>query len=47
MLNLVQFNNTKYYLKKAIIMLNDILNDNKTTKEFKNYIKFTYKSMLK
>jgi glycosyltransferase involved in cell wall biosynthesis len=47
MLNLVKLNNTEYYLKKAIIMLNDILNDNKTTKEFKNYIKLSYNSMLK
>ena len=47
MLNLVKLNNTEYFLKKAKIMLNDILNDNKTTKEFKEYIKFSYKSMLK
>jgi glycosyltransferase involved in cell wall biosynthesis len=47
MLNLVKLNNTEYFLKKAKIMLNDIINDNKTTKEFKKYIKFSYKSMLK
>ena len=47
MLNLVKLNNTEYFLKKAKIMLNDIINDNKTTKEFKEYIKFSYKSMLK
>lgn len=46
-LNLEKYNKTKYYLKKAKIMLNDILNDNKATLEFKNYIKFFYKKILK
>jgi len=45
-LNLKKINNT-FFLNKAKIMFNEILNDNKTSKEFKNYIKFSYKSILK
>jgi hypothetical protein len=47
LLFLGKLNNTKYFLKKTKNMLNDIINDNKTTQEFKNYIKFSYKSILK
>ena len=46
-LNLTKYNNTEYYLKKVKIMLNDILNDNNATLEFKNYIKCFYKAILK
>lgn len=45
-LNLKTFNNT-FFLNKAKFMFNEILNDNKISKEFKNYIKFYYKSILK
>ena len=46
-LNLRKYNNTIYFLKKAKIMINDIINDNKTSMEFKNYLKFSYKLILK
>lgn len=46
-LNLTKYNNTEYYIKKVKIMLNDILNDNNATLEFKNYIKIFYKKILK
>jgi hypothetical protein len=46
-LNLVKINNTKYYLGEAKMMLNEVINDKKTNKKFKNYIKFSYKSLLK
>ena len=47
LLNLGKYDNTKYFLNKTKIMINDIINDNKTTQKFKNYIKFFYKSLLK
>ena len=47
LLNLGKYNNTKYFLNKTKIMINDIINDNKTTQQFKNYSKFLYKSILK
>ena len=46
-LNLQKFNNTENYVKKAKIMFKDILNDNKATLEFKNYIYFFYDAILK
>jgi len=46
-LNLKKYDNSKYFLNMAKIMINDILNDNKASKEFKNYIKLSYKSLLK
>ena len=46
LLNLKKFNNT-FFLNKAKIMFNEILNDNKTSKEFKDYIESSYKSILK
>ena len=47
LLNLEKYNHTQYYLNKTKIMLNDILNDNKATSEFKKYIKFFYKTLFK
>jgi hypothetical protein len=47
LLNLGKYNHTEYYLNKTKSMLNDILDDNKATLEFKNYIKFFYKALLK
>ena len=47
LLNLEKYNHTQYYLNKTKIMLNDILNDNKATSEFKKYIKFFYNTLLK
>jgi hypothetical protein len=46
-LNLEKYNKTQFYIKKAKIMLNEILNDNKASLEFKNYITFFYKKILK
>ena len=47
LLNLEKYNHTQYYLNKTKIMLNDILNDDKATSEFKKYIKFFYNKLLK
>ena len=47
LLNLEKYNHTQYYLNKTKIMLNDILNDDKATSEFKKYIKFFYNTLLK
>lgn len=47
LLYLEKYNNTKYFLSKTKIMINDIINDNKATQKFKNYLKFFYKSILK
>ena len=47
LLNLGKYNNTKYFVNKTKILINEIINDNKTSQEFKNYIKFSYKSILK
>lgn len=45
-MNIIKYNNTKYYFKMAKDMLNDIINDNKTNEELKNYIKFNYTKIL-
>ena len=45
-LKLKKYDKTKYYLNMAKIMINDIINDNKTSKEFKDYIKLSYKPLL-
>ena len=45
-LKLKKYDKTKYYLNMAKIMINDIINDNKTSKKFKDYIKFSYKPLL-
>ena len=45
-LKLKKYDKTKYYLNMAKNMINDIINDNKTSKEFKKYIKLSYKSLL-
>lgn len=45
-LNIIKYNNTKYYFKMAKNMLNDIINDNKANEEFKNYIKFYFQTIL-
>ena len=47
LLNLGKYNNTKYFVNKTKILINEIINDNKTSQKFKNYIKFSYKSILK
>jgi glycosyltransferase involved in cell wall biosynthesis len=47
LLNLGKYKNTKFFLNQTKILINEIINDNKTTHKFKNYIKFFYKSILK
>lgn len=47
LMNLGKYNHTEYYLNKTKSMFNDILDDNNATLEFKNYIKFFYKALLK
>ena len=46
-LKLKKYDNTKYYLNMAKIMINDIINNNKTSKEFKNYVYSSYRYLLK
>lgn len=45
-LNLKTFN-IKYYLEKAKSMILELLNDNKVSVEFKDYIKLNYKTLIK
>ena len=46
LLNLKKYK-IKYYLKKAKNLLNEIINDDKSSLEFKNYIKLNYYNLLK